>query len=791
MALVALCGCACGSGVAALDAPLALGGEAATDARLRILRVDGQPDVAVLDRDGDAVPGVAMVVYHEGDPLELLGLAAWLELSLERAGIDATSTALASAVLVRTTHPDPGAAIRAFATALRSEVVASAELSTLLVARARDAKQSSSAHDDALAACSGELVLPRGEEPARVDGALAARIESRRVAAAARERVSFAIVAPRELALGAAQALQSGPPWASSSSELDRHPERDSAAAGPSLATGTGVLRLRVAVRGGDPSAAVAAASRLGTSFTPLAAKLSMLEPPFEVREVTGVARPGGGCAAVTLEPAPSPSSTAPASEASDLGRAVLRAARTASRELRRELAVPSPEIAARRITETLDAAEAAQLAAWWALARKTDAPARTAYVIDLPPGADAASVASMNEGMKALLSAPAPEPERHVELAGRVERGQGESWVLVASPCALADEPSHQWGDAAVAAFSVAHALDGEDGVSLEAFVDASGVGFVAHAPRAPGESPGAHARRVARAAMRGFFAPAPDQGALLRGQLDARSALEARWGSEPAALDALAAHLSPAHPALLEPLGPSSALARRGAEVLARRLGSLARGPLRAATLVDQDEAQLAEVRDELGRFVLDGTASSCAQTGKIELERGHFDARAMLAGRARLHWAVELAASAEESRGGAIVAALLDGPDGLVARSLAEPSLRARAFVTGAERAPRLVLSLSVASDRLEAVSTATRELLGRLSRGEVPDAELSLAAKRAASNRRVRLAHPRERLALLYAGAAPSPEALPNLSELRGFTARRLAPSAWSVLSVRPE
>ena len=782
---------ACGAWAPPHDTPLVVGGEAAADARLRVIRAEGQPSVAVLDREGDAVPGVAMVVYLDGEPLELLGLAAWLELELERSGIDASSTALASAVLVRATHPEPGRALRAFATALRAQAVASPELSARVVARARRAKQQSSDHDAAIAGCTGELVLPRGSELERADASLFARVEARRKLGASKERVAFAVVAPRETALAAAEALHAGPAWASSSTELDRPPERDTAAAGPTLATGTAPLRLRVAVRSGDPSAAVAAASRLGTSFTPLAAKLSVLMPPFEVREVIGVARPGGGCAAVTLEPAPAAASSLAGQEASELGGAVLTAARTAALELGRELAEPAPNVAARRITETFDAGEAAELAAWWALARKVDVSARTAYALDLPPGADAATVASMNERMKALLS-PAPLPgARPLELSGRVERGQGESWVLVASPCALADEPPHQWGDAAVAALSVAHALDGEDGVSVEAFVGASGVGFAAHAPRSAGETPAAHARRVARAAMRGFFAPSPDQGALLRGQLEARRALELRWGQEPAALDALAAHLSPGHPALLEPHGPSSALARRSAEVLARRLGSLARGPLRAAALVDGDEAQLGELRDELGRFVLDGATSSCAPSGRVELERGLFEARAALPGRARQHWAVELAATAEDAARAAAIAALLEGPDGLVARGLAEPALDARAFVTGAGRAPRLVLSLSVPAERLEALATATRELLARLSRGEIPDVELTRASKRANASARERLAHPRERLAQLYAGASPNVDASPSVAELRAFAARRLAPSAWSVLTVRPE
>jgi hypothetical protein len=123
--------------------------------------------------------------------------------------------------------------------------------------------------------------------------------------------------------------------------------------------------------------------------------------------------------------------------------------------------------------------------------------------------------------------------------------------------------------------------------------------------------------------------------------------------------------------------------------------------------------------------------------------------------------------------------------------LARSLAEPSLRARAFVTGGTRAPRLVLSLSLPADRLEAISTATRELLERLSRGEIPDAALSLATQRAASSARERLGHPRARLMRLYTGAAASAERAPTLSELRNFASKRLVPSMGSVLSVRPE
>ncbi len=254
-------------------------------------------------------------------------------------------------------------------------------------------------------------------------------------------------------------------------------------------------------MRVAEPVAAVAAAERLGDAVGPLRSRLSALPLPFHVTEVLGVARPRGGCISVTAE-SDGPARDAPAASA--------LVAAIAHKELAAEARLPADaSLASRAVVAAADPREAAARAAWWALSGSAakGSPDRWATVLALPPDerGDLTAAAKRFEADFAAQMRAADAPV--VERRAAVEEGQGEVWVLLASPCGTADETPNDAGASALAAIAAAgrarHAAD----LAVEPWITAEGVGVLAHAPALAGarrEDDVALARRVASAAAR-----------------------------------------------------------------------------------------------------------------------------------------------------------------------------------------------------------------------------------------------------------------------------------------------
>src|SRR6185436_18062044 len=164
-----------------------------------------------------------------------------------------------------------------------------------------------------------------------------------------------------------------------------------------------------------------------------------------------------------------------------------------------------------RQILGGTDPREAAARGAWWALSTgAAGVPDRWATVLALPPSAelrpgtpspDPTRQRFEAELSRALAAGAAPVSEKRLAI----EQGQGEIWLLAASPCGVTDEGVEDAGGTALAAVAAVHARREEDGISVEPWITQDGIGVLAHAPlRGASDPPAELARRVADAAGR-----------------------------------------------------------------------------------------------------------------------------------------------------------------------------------------------------------------------------------------------------------------------------------------------
>ena len=375
-------------------------------------------------------------------------------------------------------------------------------------------------------------------------------------------------------------------------------------------------------------------------------------------------------------------------------------------------------------------------------------------------PGATPTGDALRSEIDRATVSWHAPA----VETKTRVERGQGEVWVLLASTCGtLAEATGDAGAGAAVALAAAAQAEGGAGDARVEPFVAADGVGVLAHGPARAGESAPAHARRLADLAARAFAADPLDADARCPGAHVAARARRAR--------------------SRLACSARSAARCRRGTRRGSRRSGRRSAWHRRRTTPWSCVRRRCAPGR----------SASRCWRTSTRRRRRPRpapstGGSRAAPARRALAHpcpapatprpgtYAVDLPAGAtseallalplspadDAARAAAAwLAAALDGPDGLLAHGpgrtsagAAPESALARgwsAAVVGAPRSPALVVRLSASEGSLDAAVAQTRALLDRLRQGALREEDRSRASSSLA----------RAALALVARSARPHP------------------------------
>jgi len=371
---------------------------------------------------------------------------------------------------------------------------------------------------------------------------------------------------------------------------------------------------------------------------------------------------------------------------------------------------------------------------------------------------------------------------------------------VLVGSPCGTLPEVESDAGLGAAFAVLAAEQARRRVDPSLEIAPWASydAVGVIAHGPNLEGESPVAHARRIADAAARSFAAENLDPALAAR----ARRALLSEVGDpDDRALGVLANGIVPGHPSWFAPGGSLDAVARSSDGSLGTRAASLRSGPLRVAVLANGDSVQAAAAVQAVDRWIprRPGEVRACptpatpppSRPGTYAIEQSGSASEAWLG--------LPLPRGDERARALAdYVARALDGEGGLLAKALGDTGL-ARTFgarVVGPTAGAALVIRITSAEGALDAAVSQTRALLDRLRQRGLDEAERKRAQRERARGLDEGALAPEQRLLALFrgdaaagaGGAANAPP--PSLDALRSFMGTVLRDDALVVVAARP-
>jgi hypothetical protein len=778
-----------------------------------------RPPLAVVVRDGDPRGALALAVVTESiadDRGAMVGvaLAALVAGRLSARGIDATAVGGWSGWRLRAlveTPAEAAALVDAVRTALLTPV-APGEPALAAVARKTAALQRRPLPAEALAEtarCTGDAYAAPGSAPPTP-----AELEAWRAAAHGLGRIALASAGAASLADATAAAIARSAPWPAARPLAPAPwPQPD---APPAIYDASGELppggaRIVVTAWTSTPERAVLAAPGVGGARGPLASRLEALDSPARLRSVVATAHPDGGCLAATVD-------LPPEALGADVPSRIATAATLTAQEVAVELADVSGRSDARDpVGVATDPRDAAERAAWWHLAgpRRGTAPneVRVELSVGVAPPRDAATGGAVATDLRGPGVAVPPEAIRGaidratlawhvpvVEVRSAIERGQGEAWILLASPCGTAAEGASDAGlGAAVALESAFAARDGAGGDAYaEPFVAPDGLGVLVHGRARGGESPPAQARRLADLAARAFAADAvdPDRAASTR----ARLLLDA---SRPDARihEALARALSPAHPSWLDPMGTLLGAGSASNEAIALRASALRAGPLRVAVLANVDAVQAEAAARAVDRWIArrPGEARACpAPTAPPGARAGMYTVDRPGAGPSEAWLALPLALEDAASRPAAeSIAAALDGSEGLLARSLGPPRPDApepglarswSASIVGVPRAPALVVRIAADDDRLDGAVAEIRGLLQRLQRDGLRDDDRTRAAASLARERLAASLDPRARAVALWRGDVGSPS--PSADAVRAFASAALRDEALVVVAARP-
>ncbi|MFO0757652.1 MAG: hypothetical protein U0359_14240 [Byssovorax sp.] len=799
--LLALLGSACGGepppAPSAPPAPLPIAAPEGSLGRIERRQIPARPRLTLISRDGDPTPAIVVSIAADLGPSVSTALAALLEARLTGAGFPVDSRADRDALRVRLLLGDP-ARIPAFFAALGAAVTTPVRSDARELALVTDRLKALRRNPlDAAAllpvvACTGALGLAPGE-PALDLGTPKglADLESARGTALVAARASIAVVGPAAFTAAAGAALTASPAWPEGSPADDAWPAADAATVltGPLLDRRS--ARLTIALRTADPAVAAAAAERLGAADSPLVTRLRALPQPYRVVDLFGVARPRGGCLAVTLETSIHPRDRSFETTAA-LAAAVARA------ELRAEVALGAgPAVAGRQILTAADPRDAASRAAWWALSGVAPAstPERWALALALPPADHPSSADPSPERWKAELDrALAGASQPVLERRAAVERGQGELWVLLASPCGVVEEGPLDAGLGAVAMLASMEALRGKAGATVEPWITTDGIGVLAHAPiRDERETPLDLARRVGDAAARAFGHGTLTVEHTAAARASALDLIGRAQGKDGAAFASFAGALSPDHPSWLSPFGIWSKVASAGLEDVRFRRDALAGGPLRLAVLANTDAAEVEAAVQAAERWFSPSTGPRvCRASAPTAPRPGHYDVRlpdGAAYGQALI--GAPIAAPGSPAHDLASIAVeLLGGEGGALASAFQQSIGSATARILGGSRAPALVIDVHAPPAGVAAASAEVRQAIGRLSE-TVTEADLARAYGSLERREQEGRSDPRRRLVDLWSGRAAGPPPRPTLVAFRAFLAAVLRESALVVVEARAD
>ena len=822
--VLALAGTACGAKTG--DGARAPIRDAAGDVRV----AKDRPPLVAIVREGDARSAIAAAVSTSGVAPErgaevAVALAGAIEARLGATGVhDATVIGGWDGYRVRAFVGDEAQAANMI-DALRAAMLAPMESDSTALAGATKKLAALARRplaDPALleaVRCTGEAFA--STKTASLAPAVTGReLEAWRRAAHGLGRVALSAAGSERVAVAATAAIARGDAWPTAAPVLAEAWPAPNARAEVYDATGTlsaGGARVTLAVRTSSASRAVLAANALGDARGPLASRLAALDAPARIDGVVATAHAGGGCLTVTFDVA-----------ARDLGTDSSGRIATAVALARQELAVevneaPSDPAMARAVAlRAGDPREAAERAAWWALC---DLPApsaspagvgsselRFAIAIGLASGRDAAPADALATRASAIRSdldrAMVAWHSPVVDARTSTERGQGELWLLVGSPCGTAPEVDADAGlGAAVAVGAAKHALlRSANDAEIEPWVAADGIGLLVHGPARASESPAAHARRLADLAARSFAADALAPTSIAQ----ARASLLVR-ASDPdgRVSSALGAALAPGHPSWVWPLGTSEGLGRSSDEAVWMRAAAMRAGPLRVAVLANADTAQADAAVHAVDRWIArrPGEARTCALAPSTPpLARpGTYAVEIASGGGAEASLALPLPLGDDARAMATWLAAALDGEGGLLAHALGDGALARShgARVIGEPRAPALVVRIAAANAQLDQAVAQVRALIDRVRQGALTEADRARAQASLAKEELSLALDPRARLVALFRSPSRSGSAsrdardagklssiAPTLDALRAFAAAALREDALVIVAARP-
>ncbi len=733
-----------------------------------------RPPIHLVAREGDPLPAVAMALAHDQGPEASAALAGLLEHRLHRRGlrgVEVVVHGLGLEVQQLVQSPDDAArVVNALMEALEEPVASDAP--ELQAARQRvealQAQRWAGPYQRQLADCSGEAgVLP--EAHPTVDSA--ADLERWRTATHSTHAAALAAVGPQKVLDAAAKAVGRSRPWPANPTPEDKWPGADRVGADVGLED----PRLSVALRVSDGGQALAAARLLGADPT-LGRRLETLDPGWAVERITSTLRPRGACLRVDLT---APDGPEPGPET------IATAARIAIDELERSLSTPGdPAFALRQaLLSPSDPRDAAGAAAWQALASQLKAGPTRRYVIytTQPDGA----VPPLKQALRHIEQS---WDQTSIEIRERLETGQGELWALLASPCGTTAENPATAGQAGLAMRALATGAPEVDGVVIEPWITADGVGLLAHGPRiGPTETAAEHASRIGEALGRSLTRPMTGPEVAR-----ARAETQAALGPGPRPDWWLAIHaLAPDHPSWLVPQGTWGSVAEATTHGVVDQRGQLVAGPLRLAVIANVTDAQAALVAQGADRWLqpLRADPSECppatqptARVGQLEIETTPGP------GTAAAHVGVALPLRRGVSEEAHYTLWLLNRPGGWLDQALQRTGLvaSARAHLLGGRRASALVVTLEAAPEQTEPAVAQLRALFERLAQGAVSKRDFLQARREFGRGAARSTLEPRRRVVDLWQTVTPEP---PTLASLQAFHARVFPPDRHLVVIVK--
>jgi hypothetical protein len=445
-----------------------------------------------------------------------------------------------------------------------------------------------------------------------------------------------------------------------------------------------------------------------------------------------------------------------------------------------------------RGVLESSDPRDAAAIAAWRALVGQLDPGPPRVFVSEAAGGAPEAEASSAFAREVAAARADRTKPS--IEVRQTTELGQGEVWMLLASPCATVTESSQTAGLAALTVRALARAFPEVAGVHLEPWVSPNGVGLLAHGPRnRPTESPAEHAARVADVLGRVFASARPSDESVAGARLQLQSELgqetELLW---PVAIEAL----SPQHPSLLDPRGTWQSVTELPAPAVGVERRALVRGPLRLALLLSATPDSADGARVALERWLRPERTRSttCPTAGSVASKPAEYeiDPPTQSSGGARALVAVSIPVPAA---GGVPIEAewtahLLNRQNGWLDRSVRVPGLavHAEAAVLGGHDTAALAVEIVSTGDKAREAASQARAVFARLAEGAATPDDLVAARSAFEAERTAASVDPRHRVVQLWLGNNGS-GSLPDLAALRRFHREVLAPERHVVVLPR--